>query len=642
MSDIYINSKKYFPTAIQEFVYYDKYSKFNKDKNRREVWPETVQRTTDYLIELSKNKLDHSDYEAIYNTILHLDVAPSMRLVATAGDAARRAPESIYNCCYMPMVSTEAITELLWMSMCGVGAGYSVEQQYIDLFPVVTPMPQNSSHDNDMLFVIPDTTEGWVTALRLALDRSMQGKETTFDYTNIRPAGSILIMKGGTASGPQVLIDLLNFVRKIIFSRQGKKLRPIDVFDICTKIGDAAVSGGSRRSAQLCMFDIDDTQMLQAKTGRFWERHPHRANANVSVTINNKLSKIEIAHIMTNMFNSGTGEPGIVSKFAMENTKPVWRREMTYGGVNACSEINLQGTTLDGKFGGQVCNLSTVNVYPKDTLMTLKEKVKIATIIGTIQSMATDFVGLRSTWKEICEEERLLGVSMIGIMDNSLVQSAEVQRGLRNYAIKINRKYAQKLNINPAAAVTTIKPAGNSSVMYGTARGINARYSPQYTRRVRVNQYTPIFKVLRDSGVPLEKDLLSNNGTWVAKFFEKSPDQAITVDDLSAIDQLKNWKQAKLSWAQHNVSVTIEYQEHERDNIIDWMYANQDIVNGLAFLPRTDHIYEQAPYEAISLEQYNTEINQYPKIDFSLLPTYEKTDTTSRITECGLDSCDLF
>ncbi len=641
MTNIFIDSKKYFPTAIQEFVYYDKYSRFNKKKNRREVWPETVQRTMDYLIELSDNKLGQQDYDDIHDAILHMGVAPSMRLMATAGKAAIRTPESTYNCCYIPMVSTTAISELLWMSMCGVGVGYSVEQQYVDLIPFVMPQPKNTSHDSDLLFVIPDTTEGWIEAVKLALDRYLDGKEIAFDYNQIRPAGATLKTKGGTASGPQVLVDLLNFIRKIVLARQGEKLRSIDVFDICTKIGDAAVSGGSRRSAQLCMFAIDDKDMLTAKSGKFWEAHPYRANANISVVATKKLTNSEVAQIMESMFNSGTGEPGIMSRVAMNNTKPSWRRTMNHGGVNACVEVNLQGATSDGRFGGQVCNLSTVNVYSFDTPSTLKEKVRIATIVGTIQSIATDFKGLRPEWKEICEEERLLGVSMIGIMDNPVSQDAEIQRELRDYATEVNSKYAKKLDINPAAAITTIKPAGNSSVMYGTARGINARYAPLYIRRVRVNEYTPIFNVLNDSQIPLERDILSRNGTWVATFFEKSPSKAITIDDLSALDQLENWKKAKLNWAQHNVSVTIEYQKHEQEEIINWIHANQDIVNGIAFLPRTEHIYKQAPYEAISLERYNAEVEQYPSIDFSLLPAYEKVDTTTRTVECGTDSCDL-
>jgi len=633
----FVEAKKYFPTAIQEFVFYDKYSRFNPELGRRETWPETVSRTVDYLRELSGDKLLESDYKELHDAILNMHVAPSMRLFRVAGEQARRAPESLYNCAYIPMQSVDAIVELLWVSMCGVGVGYSVEERYTNQFPVV-----KSSRATDYLFVIPDTTEGWVRALHLGLTRWIDGDDISFDFSQIRPAGSALKTKGGTASGPGVLSDLLHFARETIKARSGKRLRPVDIFDICTKVGDAAVSGGSRRSAQLCMFDISDEEMLVAKRGKFWETHPHRANANISVVIEEELSKKDVSRILGTMFDNQTGEPGIISRRAMNLTKPSWRRSFAHGGVNACSEVNLHGATKDSIFGGQFCNLSTVNVRASDTLEDLYDKVRIATVIGTIQAIATNFTLLRPAWREICEEERLLGVSMIGVMDNKLARDPSIQVSLRNVARDTNLRYSYLLGISPAAAITTIKPAGNSSVLYGTARGINARFSEYYIRRVRVNEHTPIFNVLRDSGIPLERDKYSQNGTWVASFYEQSPNGAVTVSEMSALDQLDEWKKAKLNWAEHNVSVTIEYLPEEQDDIINWVYTNQDIVNGIAFLPRTDHVYEQAPYEKLTRSEYLSLSNNYPEIDFSLLKNFETVDTTSRELECSAGVCDLF
>lgn len=634
-------SSAYFATPIQEFVFYDKYSRFRQDLGRRETWPEAVKRTTDFLRELSGDELDDSVYQEIHDGILKMEIAPSMRLMATAGPAARRAPESTYNCAFIPMVSVDAVTELLWVSMCGVGAGYSVEKRYTDLLPVIANPDQSLNHDHDILFTIPDTTEGWVEALKLGLEQWFNGHDVTYDYSLIRPAGSVLETKGGTASGPECLQDLLDFARELIQSRAGQKLRSIDVYDLCTKVGDAAVSGGSRRSAQLTMFDLNDEAMLRAKSGEFWKTHSHRANANVSAVFEQEMTHEFISEFMQIMFDNGTGESGIVSRAAMNSTKPLHRRAMPHGGVNGCSEVSLQGATSDGRFGGQFCNLSTVIVRPGDTASSLRKKTRLATIVGTIQAMATNFKMLRPTWQEICEEERLLGVSLIGVTDSRAAQNPETQRMLRDCAIEVNGRYARRLGINQAAAITTIKPAGNSSVMYGTARGINARYAQHYTRRVRVNKHTPLFSVLSDAGIPLEPDIVSQNGTWVAEFYEKSPDGATTINELSAIDQLENWKSAKVNWAQHNVSVTIEYGSEEQEAIIDWVYENQDIMNGIAFLPRTDHVYQQAPYSELSAEDYEELSADYPAIDFSLLEQYETVDTTTRTVECGPDSCDL-
>lgn len=630
----------YFPTAIQEFVYYDKYARFNTELGRREEWPETIQRVTDFLRELSEDKLSDDDYNDIHNYMLNMQVSPSMRLFATAGDAVRRSNIALFNCAYLPIESMVAVSELLWLSMNGVGVGFSVEEQYVQLLPRIGYQRKEIPR----MLLIEDSAEGWVKAFKFGLSQWFAGFDVSFDYSQIRPAGTPLITKGGTASGFQPLHDLFEFARTIILSRQGKRLRPIDVFDICTKVGDCAVSGGSRRVAYLVMFDFDDLDMRHAKAGAYWIKHPHRSNANISAVWTEQFAYGDIKNMLTDMFNGHTGEPGIVSRYAMNKTKPSHRRYLEHGGVNGCSEINLHGKSASGKFGGQTCNLSTVQVYPDDGMDSLRRKVRIATIIGTIQSMATDFKLLRPAWKEICEEERLLGVSLIGHMDNHIVRNADNQRKLRDYVSEVNIEYAKLLGINRAAATTCVKPSGNSSVLYNVARGINARYAPYYIRRVRVNAYTPIYEVLRYLDVPMlpENDQHEPNvNTYVATFYEKSPTGAITTSRMSALEQMEYWKQVKLNWTDHNPSVTIEYSNDEQEVIIDWVYQNQGILNGMAFLPRSNHIYRQAPYEEITEAEYYEAIKTYPEIDFGLLDMFEHTDMTEVNIDCSAGVCDL-
>lgn len=634
-------NRTYFPTDLQQYVFYDKYSRFRPDLGRRENWPESVDRVVGFLRELSQNKLPERDYQDIREAILGTGVAPSMRLFATAGAEARRNNLALFNCAYLPIVSIEAISELLWISMSGVGAGYSVESAYVSQLPVIAPQRRFLSVEP---IVVDDSAEGWTVAFLTAMRRWWNGLDPAIDYSKIRPAGAPLRTKGGVASGPEVLQQLMMFTRNIIISNSGSKLRPIDVFDICTMVGMCAVSGGSRRSAQLTMFDFDDKEMMNAKAGEYWNDNPHRANANISAVFTRLMDKEEMIEFVMNMHAGKTGEPGIVSRLAMNATRPVRRRALDHGGVNACAEINLHGTTADGRFGGQFCNLSSVQVYAGDTLSALEEKVRLAAIIGTIQAMATDFRMLRPEWKEICEEERLLGVSLIGLMDNPLAQTPATLNYLRTVAVKTNEEYAKKLGINQAAAVTCIKPSGNSSALYGVARGLNARFSQYYKRRVRVNAYTPMYKVLQYSGI----DMLPENGysedeasTFVATFYERSPDGAVTINETPTMVQLENWKKAKLSWCEHNPSVTIEYSSGDLPEMVRWLYGNQLLLNGLAFLPRTEHVYQQAPYEEITAESFSNGVKSTPRVDFSLFEVFETFDQTERFVECSAGVCDL-
>jgi ribonucleoside-triphosphate reductase len=629
-----------FETALQEFVFYDKYSRYNWELGRRETWDETVDRVMAYLVELSEYKLDEIQYQEIDKAIRSGKVSPSMRLMATAGDAARKNPLLLYNCSYLPVTSLDAFSEILWLSMSGVGVGYSVERQYINMLPEIDvqrggdPLPTH---------IIEDSAEGWVVAYYLGLRSWWRGMDIEFDYSQIRPHGTPLKTKGGTASGPDVLIDLMERTRDMLLLNQGRKLRPIQVFDIITTIGNCAVSGGTRRSAQICMFDREDDEMLNAKQGEFWKDHPYRVNANISAVWDRQLSDNEIRAQMDAMFNGMAGEPGIVSRLAMNNTRPYRRRKLEHGGLNPCAEINLHGATVDGRFGGQLCNLSSVNLRAGMTVREIMHNARIAARIGTIQAIATNFKMLRPTWKEICEEERLIGVSVIGFSDNKKFHSEQVMKLAQDVVVSENIITAMRLGINPSPATTCVKPSGNSSVLYGTGRGINPRYSSHYVRRVRVGAATPVYDVLVNAGMELTPENgqinWENPTTYVAEFFEKSPSGATTIDMVSALDQLELWLKVKKHFTEHNPSITVEYGEDEKEQIVKWLIDNQFDVNGIAFLPRVDSVYHQAPYEKITEQQYKDGFK--PVLDWSLLNA-EETDGTRRELECAGGVCDLF
>jgi ribonucleoside-triphosphate reductase len=631
-----------FDTDIQEFVFYDKYSRFNRELGRRETWGETVTRVVDFLRELSGDKLGADVYQAIYDAIFDGHVSPSMRLMATAGKAARRNHLLLYNCAYTPIADIRAFSEILWLSMSGIGVGYSVERQYVGQLPVITPQIEEF-HINH---TIDDSAEGWVVAYNLGIWTWWNGGDVTFDYSEIRPEGTPLKTKGGTASGPGVLIDLMQRTRQAILARQGERLTPIEVFDIVTTIGNCAVSGGVRRSAQLTMFDFDDEEMLGAKEGEFWKTHPYRSNANISAVWPGGLTRQQIEKHMNVMFDNMTGEPGIVSRAAMNHTRPNRRRELVHGGLNPCAEINLHGATVDGRFGGQLCNLSSVNLRSDMDVDDIVRYAQIASVIGTIQASATDFRLLRDEWKEICEEERLVGVSLVGFSDSAVVRDKFVLDLVKTYVIMANEDVARVLGINPSPATTCVKPAGNSSVLYGVSRGVNPRFSDYYIRRVRVGTHTPVYRVLEASGVPMTPE----NGqegwvqpsTHVVSFYEKSPDGAITIDDVTALGQLNNWLFVKQNWTEHNPSVTIEYDEDEREAIIEWVYENQRWLNGISLLPRSDAVYKQPPYEKITEEEYYAAIAaQGYTIDWSLLSEFETEDQTQFELECAGGVCDL-
>jgi ribonucleoside-triphosphate reductase len=627
-------SDKFFPTQLQKFQFYDKYSRFNYEYGRRETWVETVDRAVDYLKEVSQNKLSESDYSRLRKGILEMKVMPSMRLLAMAGDPARRSNIAIYNCSYLPVDSIDSFVEALIISMNGCGVGYSVERQYIEQMPRIKR--QNGVRRDT--YVVKDTSEGWADALRFGLQTWFDGEDVDFDFSEVRPAGAPLKVKGGRASGPEPLRQMLLFARDRIMARQGRFMTSLDAHDIMCSVGGAAVSGGVRRTAMISLFDYDDLEMRHSKDGDFWIKNSQRWNANNSaVWPSRELTQEEIARFVLDMVSSGRGEPGIFNRRAAVNNRPERRIEADFG-TNPCGEIILRPY--------QFCNLTSAVARSSDSFDDLKEKVELAAMLGTIQSMATNFPGLRPIWQQNCEQERLLGVDLNGQMDSVLAQDPDVQSRLRYVAVETNRIYAKKLGINQSAAVTAVKPSGNSSQLLDSSSGLHSRWAPYYVRNVRVGAHTPIFRVLQDEGVPMDPENgqnVDNATTWVAHFPVKSPEGAQTRGDRSAGEQCDYWLQNKIHYTEHNPSVTITYKPDEVIDIIQWIWAHQDRIGGMAFLPATDAQYEQMPYEEIDEKTYKKLVDAFPTIDFAKIYRYEEKDLTTAAQElaCMAGSCDI-
>lgn len=630
----FAESDGYFPTQLQKLQFYDKYSRFNYDLGRRETWVETVDRAVDFLKELSEFRLSPSTYERIRDAILGMRAMPSMRLLAMAGPAARRNNVAIYNCSYQPVESIDSFVEALTISMSGCGVGYSVERRYVENFPRI----QRQLGVTPSKFVIEDSAEGWADALRYGLETWFEGGDVQFDYSLVRPAGMPLRVKGGRASGPEPLRKMLDFVRARVLARQGSFLRPLDGHDIMCAVGNAAVSGGVRRTAMIALFDHDDAEMKHCKDGDFWRDNSQRWNANNSaVWPAHKLTQAEVAHYILDMVDTGRGEPGIFNRQAAIDSRPA-RRLLAEFGTNPCGEIILRPW--------QFCNLSSAVVRTGDTYEDIREKVELATIIGTIQSMATYFPNLRPQWKQNCEEERLIGVDLNGQMDAAIARDPEVQERLKAVVIETNRQIAAELGISQATSTTCVKPSGNSSLLLDCSSGIHARWSKYYVRNVRINTFTPIFKVLQDAGVPMDPENGQNPetaDTWVAHFPVKSPEGAIVRNMRSAIEQCEYWLQNKTHWTEHNPSVTITYHPDEVLDIIKWVWENQDKINGMTFLPTFDAQYDQMPYVEITKEEYEELAAAFPTIDFSKIWRYEDRDLTTAAQEvaCSAGACDL-
>lgn len=629
----FAESDQYFPTDLQKFQFFDKYSRFNYETGRRETWVETIDRCVKFLREVSQNKLPESVYQRIRQSMLEMKATPSMRLIAMAGPAAARNNICIYNCSYLPVDSIDSFVEALIISMCGCGVGYSVESQYVNQFPQVQPQ----TFKPRKTYIVDDSTDGWADAVRVGLSTWFEGGDILFDFSQVRPAGAPLKVKGGRASGPEPLQKLLEFCRTRILARQGQNISSLDAHDMMCAVGSAAVSGGVRRTAMISLFDWNDDQMRHSKDGEFWKENDQRWNANNSAVWPDDISQTQIIKQMVDMVEAQNGEPGIFSRHNANALKPA-RRQTAVFGTNPCGEINLRPF--------EFCNLSIAIARAGDTFEDLKDKVEVATIIGTIQSMATYFPGLREAWKHNCEEERLLGVDINGQMDCPTVQNPEVMARLKEAVVETNKLYAQMLGINQSVATTCVKPSGNSSQLFNCSSGLHARWAPYYIRNVRVSAHSPIFKVLKDAKVPMDPEngqSAENATTWVVHFPVKAPDGAITRVGRSAVEQCDYWLMNKMNWTEHNPSVTITYQPHEVMDLIKWVVEHKEYIGGMAFLPAFDAKYAQLPYIEINKEEYEDLARVFPSIDFSRLYLHEHEDLTTAAQElaCLAGACDV-
>lgn len=632
-------SRRYFRNPLGEFIFYRTYSRWIDEEGRRETWVETVNRYMDFMEEVLGGKLSEDEYVEIRKGILRQEALPSMRLLWSAGKAAAVNNITAYNCSYIAPKSFKDLAEIMYLSMCGAGVGFSVEQQTVQKFPQIKPQTGKKLPP----FVIPDSKEGWCDALVHGLQAWYGGLDVEFDFSQIRPRGARLKTMGGKSSGPAPLRSVLNFSRKKILANQGKRLRPIDIHDIICKIGEVVVMGGVRRTALISLSDLDDEDMRNAKSGQFYLTEPQRSMANNSAVYNTKPPASVFLDEWIALAKSGTGERGIFNRGGLKSQMPerrwkVFAPDARTSGTNPCGEIILKSK--------EFCNLTEVVAREDDTEETLLKKVRLATILGTYQSTLTDFPYLSKEWKKNCNEERLLGVSITGQWDCPAVRNPETLRKLKECAIQVNAEYAKRFGINPSLAITCVKPSGTVSQLVDSSSGMHPRHAPYYIRRVRIAASDSLFQMLRDQKVPYHPEVgqdVNDASTYVLEFPVKAPSRSIFRNDLTALEQLEHWKMVKKHFTEHNPSVTISVGENEWIAVANWLYENWDILGGLSFLPRENHVYELAPYEEISEERYRALAKDFPKIDFSQILLYEHDDETQGARElaCAGGLCEI-
>jgi len=634
-------SKKYFRNPLSEFVYYRSYSKWIDSENRRETWVETVDRYMSFMKENIGTMLKEQEYKELRDHILAQKVMPSMRLMWSAGAAARNTNVTGYNCSFIAPTKLQDFGEIMYISMCGTGVGFSVESHTVQQLPIINK--QSGNKKNIAFHVVEDSKEGWADAFVLALKTWFGGEDVEFDYSKIRPMGAKLKTMGGKASGPGPLIELMRFAKEKILRKQGKRLSNIDVHDIICKIGEIVVAGGVRRSALISLSDLDDEQMRGAKNGQFYITEPQRSMANNSAVYNSKPTNAEFLDEWFALMKSGSGERGIFNRGSLVKQLPERRWKVFEGhagtcGTNPCGEIILRSK--------QFCNLTEVVARAEDTEETLLKKVRYATILGTYQSTLTNFKYLSKEWKENCEEERLLGVSITGQWDSPAVRNEKTLSKMREEAIKINKEFAKRFKVNQSTCITCVKPSGTVSQLVDSASGIHPRHSKYYIRRVRISATDSLFRMLRDQGVPYFPEVgqaMDTANTYVIEFPVKAPDGSMFKDDMKAIEQLDYWKKVKRSYTEHNPSTTISVGEDEWIGVANWLYENWDLIGGLSFLPRDNHVYKLAPYEEIDEKQYNEMVKRFVDIDFSKIVTYEAQDDTkgSKELACVSGTCEI-
>ena len=626
------------PTDYQSFIHKSRYAKYFDDKGR-ENWDQTVERYMDNVV--AKALTDESGWD-IYNdiqqAILGLEIMPSMRAMMTAGPALDRDNTAGYNCSYLPVDDPKSFDEAMYILLCGTGVGFSVERQYIGKLPEVPEL-----FESDTTVVVKDSKEGWAKAFRQVLALLWAGEIPKWDVSRVRPAGARLKTFGGRASGPAPLVELFNFAVSTFKNAQGRKLSSIECHDLMCFIGQIVVVGGVRRSAMISLSNLSDDRMRHAKSGQWWETAAHRALANNSVSYTEKPDVETFMREWTALVESKSGERGVFNREASKKQAAKYgRRDSDYEfGTNPCSEIILRPY--------QFCNLTECVVRATDTIDDLERKVRLATILGTIQSTYTKFPYLRKVWRDNTEAERLLGVSLTGIMDNPLLTAKnkglnETLAHLRQVAVDTNAEFADKLGIPVSTAISCVKPSGTVSQLVDSASGIHARHSRFYVRTVRGDNKDPLTQFMKDQGIPHEPCVFKGDTTTVFSFPQKSPNKAVTRDDMSAIEQLEMWLAYQRNWCEHKPSVTISVRDSEWLDVGAFVYKHFDEMSGVSFLPHSDHTYQQAPYQDCSEREYKELSKLMPKsIDWSQLSEYEQEDNTvaMQTMACSGDSCEI-
>ena len=619
--------------AYQQYIHKSRYARYLPEEKRRETWEETVSRYVNFW----GDDLPETARKEVYEAIHSLDVMPSMRALMTAGEALERDNVAGFNCSYLPIDHQKAFDELMYVLLCGTGVGFSVERQYISKLPEVA----ETFHETDTVINVADSKIGWAKSFRELVSLLYSGQIPQWDTSRVRPSGAPLKVFGGRASGPEPLVELFRFTVDLFKNSAGRKLSSVECHDLCCKIAQIVVVGGVRRSALISLSNLTDDRLRRCKHGQWWVDNPQRGLANNSACYTEKPDFEAFLNEWTSLYESRSGERGVFSRVASQKqaAKNGRRDSEFHFGTNPCSEIILRPY--------QFCNLSEVVVRPSDTLSDLKRKVRIATILGTLQATLTDFRYLRNIWKVNTEDEALLGVSLTGIMDHPLLSGrgdkGELKkwlRAMRSEAIKTNAQWAGRLGINPSTAITAVKPSGTVSQLVDSASGIHPRYSSQYIRRVRADSRDPLCAVLEAAGVPVEDDVMSPS-TRVFSFPIASPEGAVTASDMGAMEQLELWEIYQDEWCEHKPSMTCYYRDEEFLEVGQWLYNKFDKVSGISFLPYSDHTYQQAPYEPVDKKTYNQLAKDFPtEISWDIEEASDMTEGSQQLA-CTGNNCEL-
>jgi len=633
-------TNNHLPTQYQQFIHTSRYARFIDEEKRRETWGETVSRYVGFVvnhIETNfKYKLNNKIKEELLDAILSLKVMPSMRALMTAGPALERDNTAGYNCSYIPIDHIRSFDEVMYILLCGTGVGFSVERSNTEKLPIVA----EEFEDSDTIIAVQDSKAGWARAFRELIAMLYSGQVPKIDVTRVRPAGSRLKTFGGRASGPQPLISLFDFTIKTFKNAAGRQLNSLECHDVVCKVGEIVVVGGVRRSALISLSNLQDDRMRSAKTGQWWLEEGQRALSNNSATYTSKPDMSVFIKEWKSLYDSKSGERGIFNRQAAKNkASENNRRDIEWDfGTNPCSEIILRPY--------QFCNLTEVVIRATDSEKDLLAKVRAATILGTFQSTFTDFKYLRKIWKQNTEEERLLGVSLTGIMDNRLTSNPkkELLMKLRKEAVDTNKEFSKKLGIPQSTAITCVKPSGTVSQLVDSASGIHSRHNQYYIRTVRGDKKDPLTALMIDKGIPYEPDITKPDSVVVFSFPMQAPNDCITRNDLTAIDQLETWLIYQRYWCEHKPSCTVSVREHEWLDVGAWVYKYFDEISGISFLPYSDHVYQQAPYQDIDKNQYLEATKDMPQhIDWRELSNYEEEDNTTGSQElaCSSGVCEI-